>query len=47
MFSEVVTVFGILFITCSADLWGFLKACQDAGLFVNFRIGPYACAGML
>lgn len=28
-------------------MWGFLKACQDAGLFVSFRIGPYVCAGKL
>jgi len=27
-----------------ADVWTFLQRCQEAGLFVNLRIGPYVCA---
>ena len=28
----------------SADLVGFLRQCEKAGLYVNLRFGPYVCA---
>lgn len=28
----------------SADLVGFLRDCEEAGIYVNLRFGPYVCA---
>jgi len=38
---------GQLFFEDNADLMTFLELCQQHGLYVHLRVGPYVCAEVL